>query len=46
MEHWWTNTDRGKTCPSVNWSTAEPLGLNPGVRGNRSATNCVRHGTA
>jgi hypothetical protein len=41
---------RGKSCPSATLSTTNPtwtdLGSNPGLRGERSATNCLSHGTA
>jgi hypothetical protein len=41
---------RGETCPSAtlfitNATWSDP-GLNPGLRGERSATNCLSHGTA
>jgi hypothetical protein len=41
---------RGKTCPSATLSTANPTwtdpGSNPGLRGERPATNRLSHGTA
>ena len=41
---------RGKTCPSATLSTTNPTwtrpGLNPGLRGERPATNRLSHGTA
>jgi len=41
---------RRKTCPSATLSTTNPtwidLGANPGLRGERPATNHLRHGTA
>jgi hypothetical protein len=56
MEHRWNETDRGKpkysgkTCPSVTLSTTNPTwtdpGSNPGLRGERPATNRLSHGTA
>jgi hypothetical protein len=40
----------GKTSPSATLSTTNPTrtdrGLNPGLRGERSATNLLSHGTA
>jgi hypothetical protein len=39
---------RGKACPSATLSTTNPtltLGSNPGLRGERPATNCLSHGT-
>jgi hypothetical protein len=40
----------GKACPSATLSTTNPtwtdLGLNPGLRGERLATNRLSHGTA
>jgi hypothetical protein len=39
-----------KTCPSATLSTTNPtwidLGANPGLRGERPATNDLSHGTA
>jgi hypothetical protein len=56
MEHRWNETDRGKpkfsgeNCRSATLSTTNPTwtepGLNPGLRGERPATNRVSHGTA
>jgi hypothetical protein len=56
MEHQWNEIDRGKrttrrkTCPSATLSTTNPKwtdpGSNPGIRGERPATNRLRHGTA
>ena len=56
MEHRWNGIDGktevlgGKTCPSATLSTKNPTwtdpGLNPGLRGERPATNHVSHGTA
>ena len=41
---------RGKTCPSATLSTTNPTwtdrGSNPGLRGERPATNRLSHGTA
>jgi hypothetical protein len=41
---------RRKTCPSVTLSTTNPTwtdpGSNPGLRGERPATNRISHGTA
>jgi hypothetical protein len=41
---------RRKTCPSAILSTTNPtwtdLGSNPGLRGERPATNHLSHGTA
>jgi hypothetical protein len=41
---------RRKTCPSATLSTTNPtwidLGANPGLRGERPATNDLSHGTA
>jgi hypothetical protein len=41
---------RGETCPSTTLSTTNPTwtdpGSNPGLRGERSATNRLSHGTA
>jgi hypothetical protein len=41
---------RGKTCPSATLSTINPTwtdpGLNPGLRGERPASNRLSHGTA
>jgi hypothetical protein len=40
----------GKTCPSANLSTTNPIwidpGSNPGLRGGRPAANRLSHGTA
>jgi hypothetical protein len=40
----------GKTCPSATLSTTNPTwtdpGSNPGLRGERPATNRLSHGTA
>jgi hypothetical protein len=57
MEHRWNKIDRGKpevlrrkTFPSATLSTTNPTwtdpGLNPGLRGERSATDRLSHGTA
>jgi hypothetical protein len=56
MEHRWNEIDRekpkysGKTCPSAILSTTNPTwndrGSNPGLRGDRPATNSLSHGTA
>jgi hypothetical protein len=39
----------GKTCPSATLSTIDPTwidsGSNPGLRGERPATNRLSHGT-
>jgi hypothetical protein len=55
MEHQWNEFDRGKpttrrkTCPSATLSTTNltwtDLGSNPGLRGERPATNRLSHGT-
>jgi hypothetical protein len=41
---------RGKTCPNANLSTTNPTrtdpGSNPGLRGERPATNLLSHGNA
>jgi hypothetical protein len=41
---------QGKTCPISTSSTTNPTWTdpvsNPGLRGGRPATNCLRHGTA
>jgi hypothetical protein len=41
---------RRKTCPSATLSTTNPIkidqGANPGLRGERSATNDLNHDTA
>jgi hypothetical protein len=41
---------RRKTCPSATLSTTNPTwtdpGSNPGLRGERPATNRLSHGTA
>jgi hypothetical protein len=41
---------RGKTCPSATLSTANPTctdpGSNTGLRGERPATNRLKHGTS
>lgn len=55
--YWWNNPDgrktestRRETFPSTTFSTTNPTlcgqGQNPGLRGGRQATNCLRHGTA
>jgi hypothetical protein len=54
MEHRWNETGRGKqkywgkTCPSATLSTTNltwtDLGSNPGLRGERPATNRLSHG--
>jgi hypothetical protein len=40
---------RGKTCPSATLSTTNPTwtdpGSNPGLRGGKSVTNRLSHGT-
>jgi hypothetical protein len=45
-----TEKNQGKTCPSATLSTTNPTwtdpGLNPGLRGERLATNRLSHGTA
>jgi hypothetical protein len=56
MEQRWNETDRGKpkysgkTCPSATLSTTNPTWTdpesNPGLRGERPATNRLSHGTA
>ena len=52
MEYWWNDTDRVKcsagttaTLFATN-STWNGLGSNPGLRGERPATDCLSHGTA
>ena len=37
---------RGKTCPSATLSTTNPTWTDPGLRGERPATNRLSHGTA
>ena len=41
---------RGKTCPTVTLSTTNPTwtdpGSNPGLHGERPASNRLSHGTA
>jgi hypothetical protein len=39
------NTGR-KTCPSATLSTTNPTWTDPGLRGERPATNRLSHGTA
>jgi hypothetical protein len=56
MEHQWNEIDRGKpttrrkTCPSATLSTTNLTWTdpesNPGLRGERPATNRLSHGTA
>jgi hypothetical protein len=56
MEHWWNDTDRGNrstgrdTCPSATLSITDStwtgLGANPGLGGEKPATNRLSHGTA
>jgi hypothetical protein len=45
-----TRSTREKTCPSTTLSTTNPTwtdpGLDPGLRGERPATNRLSHGTA
>jgi hypothetical protein len=51
---WWWNDilteenrrTRGKNCPSATNPTWIDLGVNPGLRGERLATNDLSHGTA
>jgi hypothetical protein len=55
-ERRWSDIDRGnrrtprKTCPGATFFTINPtwvdLGANPGLRGERPATNRLSHGTA
>jgi len=57
-EYWWNDTDRGKqkygtqrkTCPIATLSTINltwtDLGLNLGLSGDRTVSNCLNHGTA
>jgi len=55
MEHWWNDTDKGKTkvigekspCATMITTnlTRTDQGLNPGLRGTRLATNRLKHGT-
>jgi hypothetical protein len=44
------HSTRGETCPSVTLSTTNPTwtdpGSNPGLRGERPATNRLSHGMA
>jgi hypothetical protein len=37
---------RRKTCPSATLSTTNPTWIDPGLRGERPATNDLSHGTA
>ena len=37
---------RRKTCPSATLSTTNPTWTDPGLRGERPATNRLSHGTA
>jgi hypothetical protein len=56
MEQWWNDIFAGETevlgenLPSATLSTTNPtwidLGTNPGLRGERPATNRLSHGTA
>jgi hypothetical protein len=50
VEHWWKDIDRGHARPSANLNTTKPtrnhLGLNPGICGERPATDAVSHGGA
>jgi hypothetical protein len=57
MEHRWNEIDKGKTevlggktCPSATLSTTNPSwtdpGSNPGLSGERPATNGLSNGTA
>jgi hypothetical protein len=56
MEHQWNEIDREKpttrrkTCPSATLSTTNPTwtdpGSNPGLSGERPASNRLSHGTA
>jgi hypothetical protein len=56
MEHQWTEIDREKptarrkTCPRATLSTTNPTwtdpGSNPGLSGERPATNRLSHGMA
>jgi hypothetical protein len=45
-----SRSTRGKTCPSATLSTTNPTwtdrGSNPGLRGERPASNRLSHGTA
>jgi hypothetical protein len=48
--NWENRSTRGKkTCPSATLSTTNPTctdpGSNPGLRGERPATNRLSHGT-
>jgi hypothetical protein len=36
---------RRKTCPSATMPTTNPTWTDPGLRGQRSVTNCLRRGT-
>jgi len=55
MEHWWNDTDKGKTkvlgekspCATMITTnlTRTDQGLNPGLRGTRLATNRLKQGT-
>jgi hypothetical protein len=56
MEQWWNDIFAGETevlrenLPSATLSTTNPIwidpGANPGLRGERPATNRLSHGTA
>jgi hypothetical protein len=53
MENRWNEIDRGKrtyscgkTCPIVTLSTTNPTWTDPGLRGERPATNRLSRGTA
>jgi hypothetical protein len=56
MDYWWNDTDRGKpkyseincaitTLPTINLERTGP-GSNQDLRGERSVTNRISHGTA
>jgi len=52
MEHWQKGVDRNKklSCPSATLSTIKlkwtDIGSNPGLRGEKPATNRFSHGTS
>jgi hypothetical protein len=52
MEQWWNDIFAGETevlgenLPSATLFTANPTWIDPGLRGERPATNRLSHGTA
>ena len=55
MRHWWHDTDRAKPkygqnnlsqCHFTTNFTIDDVGLKPGLRGDRKATNRVNHSKA